>query len=260
MVWPKRYQKLRPRTYGWHLAGGWIMTIVSLFVTVPLLLNKNPFIIVARDGIICQPRGDAEHNVVVPWAYVTGIEKRLRKFGLYYEATLQLDKRYIGHIAWHGASIRCDLKGLNQWSSEIFEVIHASWTASRSRPPSTPIETLRDFGLLGTWAPGCNQKVDHYEGFFVANNAPRATFVTAAARETYVIKNATSVADEFLLLEEETTETTPSSLYVGYRKMDGKIRLWWSTTADGRTLVYAGLERPGNFGKPTPNDTKCFTD
>jgi hypothetical protein len=115
--------------------------------------------------------------------------------------------------------------------------------------------TLRDFGLLGVWAPDCAERPSSLH--------PHATYVFApdvqasmsydlgptASRSAYGILAAERISDDKLLLREEWLHDH-SRLQVTLRKFRGKVKVWLSRDADGKILVRDGTVLATGYVSP----------
>ena len=106
-------------------------------------------------------------------------------------------------------------------------------------------ETLRGFGLLGTWAPDCAEAPSalHPHAVYAAQPSGQASMFydpgPSAPRSAYAILSAERVADDRLVLREEWLRDH-SRLEVTLRKFRGRVKVWLSREANGKTLVKDG--------------------
>ena len=104
---------------------------------------------------------------------------------------------------------------------------------------------MRDFGLLGTWAPDCKEPPSplHPHALYSAERSGRASMSyepgPGAPRSAYAILGAERIADDKLVLEEEWLHDH-SRLEVTLRRFRGKLKVWISRSADGKILVQDG--------------------
>ena len=105
--------------------------------------------------------------------------------------------------------------------------------------------TLRDFGLLGTWAPDCAEAPSplHPRALYTAEPSGQASMTyepgPRAPPSVYTILSAERIADDRLLLREEWLHDH-SRLEVTLRRFRGKVKVWLSRDADGKILVKDG--------------------
>jgi hypothetical protein len=105
--------------------------------------------------------------------------------------------------------------------------------------------TLRDFGLLGTWAPDCREPPNplHPHALYSAEPSGQASMSyepgPGAPRSAYAILSADRIADDKLLLREEWLHDH-SPLEITLRKFRGKLKVWLSRDAEGKILVKNG--------------------
>jgi hypothetical protein len=104
---------------------------------------------------------------------------------------------------------------------------------------------LRDFGLLGTWAPDCGEAASplHPRALYSVDPSGQAAMSydpgPHAPRSAYTILSAERVGDDRLLLREEWLPDH-SRLQVTLRRFRGKVKVWLSRDADGKILVRDG--------------------
>jgi len=105
--------------------------------------------------------------------------------------------------------------------------------------------TLREFWLLGTWAPDCAEAPSplHPHALYSAEPSGQASMTyepgMRAPRSTYAILSAERIADDKLLLREEWLHDH-SRLEVTLRRFRGKVKVWLSCDAGGKLLVKDG--------------------
>ena len=106
-------------------------------------------------------------------------------------------------------------------------------------------ETLRDFGLLGAWAPDCGEAPSplHPHALYATEPSGQASMSyepgPGATRSAYAILDAERIADDKLLLREEWLHDH-SRIEVTVRKFRGKLKVWLSRGADGKIMVKDG--------------------
>jgi hypothetical protein len=122
----------------------------------------------------------------------------------------------------------------------------AVFIAIASPAEAQPLEsTLRDFVLLGTWAPDCGEPPSslHPHAIYATQPSGETTMSyepgPGAPRSAYVILGAERIADDKLVLREEWVHDH-SRLEVTLRKFRGKMKVWLSREADGKILVKDG--------------------
>jgi hypothetical protein len=104
---------------------------------------------------------------------------------------------------------------------------------------------LRDFGLLGTWAPDCGEAPSplHPRALYSVDPSGQVSMSydpgPHAPRSAYAILSAERVTDDRLLLREEWLPDH-SLLEVTLRRFRGKVKIWLSRDADGKILVKDG--------------------
>jgi hypothetical protein len=105
--------------------------------------------------------------------------------------------------------------------------------------------TLREFGLLGTWAPDCGEAPSplHPHALYSTDPSGQASMTyepgSRAPRSIYTILSAERIADDKLLLREEWLHDH-SRLEVTLRRFRGKLKVWLSRGADGKIMVKDG--------------------
>lgn len=105
--------------------------------------------------------------------------------------------------------------------------------------------TLRDFGLLGTWAPDCREAPSplHPHARYSTEPSGQASMSYDPGPDVppsaYAILDAQRVAEDQLLLREEWLHDH-SRLEVTLRRFRGKVKVWLSRGADGKILVKDG--------------------
>jgi hypothetical protein len=115
--------------------------------------------------------------------------------------------------------------------------------------------TLREFGLLGTWARDCSVAPNplHPHAIYTAEPSGRAAMSyepgATAPRSAYAILSAERVADDTLLLREEWLDDH-SRLEVTLRRYRGKVKVWLSRDADGNILVKDGTVLATGYVSP----------
>jgi hypothetical protein len=121
-------------------------------------------------------------------------------------------------------------------------------------------ETLRQFGLLGTWAVDCARPAGPADehSIYAVSASGEATLSYARGGPyrdiVYGIRTADPVAPDRLALQVlHMPDRTPVDLVL--LKEGGSLRVWSSHTADGRMLVIDGVIT-GN-GKPSPRFNRC---
>jgi hypothetical protein len=115
--------------------------------------------------------------------------------------------------------------------------------------PATAAQTLegtvRDFGLLGTWAPDCSEVPNPLHPHALYSIEPSGQVSMRyepgpdAPRSAYTILDAQRVAEDKLLLREEWLHDH-SRLEITLRRFRGKVKVWLSRSADGKVLVKDG--------------------
>ena len=114
---------------------------------------------------------------------------------------------------------------------------------------------LRDFGLLGPWAPDCGEAPSplHPHAIYAAEPSGRISMSyepgATAPRSVYAILSAERISDDELLLQEEWLHDH-SRLEVTLRKFRGKVKVWLSRDADGKILVRAGTVLATGYVSP----------
>ena len=120
--------------------------------------------------------------------------------------------------------------------------------------------TLRDFGLLGTWAPDCAEPPSplHPHATYSVEPSGQASVIyepgPRAPRSAYAILSAERSAEDKLLLREDWLRDH-SRLEVTLRKFRGKLKVWLSRDADGKLLVKDGVVI--TTGYVSPWMTRC---
>lgn len=115
--------------------------------------------------------------------------------------------------------------------------------------------TLREFGLLGTWAPDCAEAPSplHPHALYSTEPSGQASMSyesgSRAPRSTYAILSAERVADDKLLLREEWLHDH-SRLEITLRRFRGKMKVWLSRGADGKVLVRDGTVLATGYVSP----------
>jgi hypothetical protein len=105
--------------------------------------------------------------------------------------------------------------------------------------------TLREFGLLGSWAPDCAESPSplHPRATYAVESTGRASISyelgpTASQSASVILSGERIGADELLLREEWLHDH--SRLEVMLRKFRGKMKVWLSRESDGQILVREG--------------------
>jgi len=105
--------------------------------------------------------------------------------------------------------------------------------------------TLREFGVLGTWAPDCGEAPSplHPHALYSAELSGQASMSyepgPRAPRSVYAILSAERIADDKLLVREEWLHDH-SRLEVTLRRFRGKLKVWLARGTDGKILVKDG--------------------
>ena len=128
--------------------------------------------------------------------------------------------------------------------------------ADESSVPST----LRQFGLLGTWAIDCGHaaSADDEYSIYAVSASGEATLSYSRGEPyrdiVYLIRTAEQLAPDRLSLQVlHMPERVPVDLVL--LKETGSLRVWSSHTPDGRMLVMGGVIT-GN-GKQSPRFKRC---
>ena len=126
--------------------------------------------------------------------------------------------------------------------------------APATSAPSTEA-ALRDFGLLGTWAPDCGEAPSplHPHAIYAAEPSGQVSMSyepgASAPRSAYTILRAERIDDDKLLLQEEWLHDH-SRLQVTLRKFRGKVKVWLSREAGGKVLVRNGTVLATGYVSP----------
>lgn len=134
-------------------------------------------------------------------------------------------------------------------------------TASPALADESPVlGTLRQFGLLGTWAMDCTHPAspDDEYSIYAISASGEATLSYERGEPyrniVYVIRSAERLAPDRLALQVlHMPERLPVDLIL--RKEVGSLQVWSSHTTDGRMLVTSGVIT-GN-GKASPRFQRC---
>lgn len=115
--------------------------------------------------------------------------------------------------------------------------------------------TLREFGLLGTWAPDCAEAPNplHPHALYSTEPSGQASMSyesgSRTPRSTYAILSAERVADDKLLLREEWLHDH-SRLEVTLRRFRDRVKVWVSRESDGKVLVQDGTVLATGYVSP----------
>ncbi|MGH7126482.1 MAG: hypothetical protein ACREFI_19050 [Stellaceae bacterium] len=126
-------------------------------------------------------------------------------------------------------------------------------------PPAVSAQSLdarlRNFGLLGTWAPDCGEAPSplHPQAIYAAEPSGTVSMSyepgASAPRSAYAILDAQRIGDDKLLLQEEWLHDH-SRLEVTLRKFRGKVKVWLSRESIGRVLVRDGTVLATGYVSP----------
>jgi len=123
---------------------------------------------------------------------------------------------------------------------------------------SSDLGALRDFGVIGNWAPDCDQyEVGEHEVFSIAPpDRPTLHYTPGVPYQdrVYYIMSAERVADDRLQLRLGLEPGVVVVEIILVKSADA-IRVWSSRDRGGRMLVMDGLIT-GN-GKPSPRFLRC---
>ncbi len=114
---------------------------------------------------------------------------------------------------------------------------------------------LRDFGLLGTWAPDCGEAPSplHPRAVYTVKASGQVSMRyepgASAPRSAYAILSAERTGDDRLRLR-EVWLYDHSRLEVTLRKFRGKMKVWLSRDADGKVLVRDGTVLATGYVSP----------
>jgi hypothetical protein len=114
---------------------------------------------------------------------------------------------------------------------------------------------LRDFGLLGAWAPECGEAPSplHPHAIYSATASGQVSMSyepgATAPRSAYAILSAVRIADDKVMLQEEWLRDH-SRLEVTLRKFRGKVKVWFSRDTDGKVLVRDGTVLATGYVSP----------
>ena len=124
--------------------------------------------------------------------------------------------------------------------------------------PSTDLSALREFGVLGRWAPDCDRFELGEHEIFAISPSGQGTLVYAPGvpnrDRIYYIVGAEHIAADRLQIR-LGLEPGTASVEVILLKSAKSIRVWSSRERDGRMLVMDGLIT-GN-GRESPLFSRC---
>jgi hypothetical protein len=123
---------------------------------------------------------------------------------------------------------------------------------------SSDFGALREFGVIGNWAPDCDRyQLGEHEVFSISPpDRPTLRYTPGVPNQdrVYYIVSAERIADDRLQLR-LGLEPGIVAVEIILQKSAGAIRVWSSRDRSGRMLVMDGLIT-GN-GRPSPQFQRC---